>query len=443
MNSGKVLFITVGTGNSEELEKTLLAPLRKSIRQGEWQEVVLLPSQETAHTAQLLHDELRDVCIVADPLPECGQENDADKAYAHFEQVIAHRIAAGIPKERMVADFTRGTKAMSAALVLAASRHGIPRLRYIVGQRDERGTVESGTEDVQEFSTMVSSGHRLMDQAELLMNKGNFAAVLNILPDVDGPMAALWPEDVRRLSRFGRALAAFYSAWERLDYTEAEKLLAEGLPACPDKGWGRFMPGANVQKHVRRLAVGEPKTHEERADWVRIRAADLLANGERRIRDRQFEDAYLRAYRVLELVGQARLFARGLDSAQLPPEHWAVQELQSKLKEKERGFGIDRKTGNYTAPRELVARLLKTLDDPMGARLLKIGEGSFVKARNGSLLIHGFSTTRVSSDKELRQIYSELEKLLLDDSVEAASILAAARSADFSQTDRSQQGGGA
>ena len=68
----------------------------------------------------------------------------------------------------------------------------------------------------------------------------------------------------------------------------------------------------------------------------------------------------------------------------------------------------------------------------MGARLLKVGEGDFVKARNRSLLIHGFSAKRVSSDEELRKIYAELEKLLLEDSAEAASALEAARSTDFS-----------
>lgn len=429
---GKILFATVGTGNIEDLEKTLLIPLKKSILKGEWQEVVLLPSQETARSAQLLHDELQGIPIVMEPLPGSGQENDADKTYAHFEKVIAGRIAAGTPPERMVADFTRGTKAMSAALVLAASRYDIPRLRYIVGQRGKTGNVIAGTEDIHEFPTRISSGHRLLDQALLVMKKGNFAAVLDILPDVSGPMAGVWPDDVKKLSRFGRAAAAFYAAWDRLDYAEAGKLLGGGLPECPDKGWECFVPGTDVCKHVRRLAETKPDLNEECADWVRVRAVDLLANGERRIRDRQFEDAYLRAYRVLELIGQARLFMHGLDSGQLPPEHPAVQELKAKLKENESGFGVIRKTGNYTAPRELSARLLKVLGDPMGARLLKVGEGDFVKARNRSLLIHGFSATRMSSDEELRKIYAELENLLLEDSAEAASALEAARSADFS-----------
>lgn len=428
---GKILFATVGTGNIEDLEKTLLIPLKKSILKGEWQEVVLLPSQETARSAQLLHDELQGIPIVMEPLPGSGQENDADKTYSHFEKVIASRIAAGTPPERMVADFTRGTKAMSAALVLAASRYDIPRLRYIVGERGKTGNVIAGTEDVHEFPTRISSGHRLLDQALLVMKKGNFAAVLDILPDVSGPMAGVWPDDVQKLSRFGRAAAAFYAAWDRLDYAEAGKLLDGGLPECPDKGWERFVPGTDVCKHVRRLAADQPKINKNCADWVRVRAVDLLANGERRIRDRQFEDAYLRAYRVLELVGQARLFMHDLDSAEIPPEDPAVQKLKRDLEKKKSKNFDDNGKGRYAASRTVVARLLTRKQDHMGQKLIDVGSG-FASARNGSLLIHGFSATSMSSDEELRKIYAELEKLLLEDSAEAASALEAARSADFS-----------
>lgn len=430
---GKILFATVGTGNIEDLEKTLLIPLKKSILKGEWQEVVLLPSQETARSAQLLqlHDELQGIPIVMEPLPGSGQENDADKTYAHFEKVIACRIAAGTPPERMVADFTRGTKAMSAALVLAASRYDIPRLRYIVGQRGKTGNVIAGTEDIHEFPTRISSGHRLLDQALLVMKKGNFAAVLDILPDVSGPMAGVWPDDVQKLSRFGRAAAAFYAAWDRLDYAEAGKLLGGGLPECPDKGWECFVPRTDVCKHVRRLAETKPDLNEECADWVRVRAVDLLANGERRIRDRQFEDAYLRAYRVLELIGQARLFMHGLDSAHIPPEEPTVQKLKRDLEKKKSKNFDDNGEGQYAASRIVVARLLTRKQDHMGQKLIDVGNG-FASARNDSLLIHGFSTTSMSSDEELRRIYAELEKLLLEDSAEAASALEAARSADFS-----------
>ena len=89
---GKILFATVGTGNIEDLEKTLLIPLKKSILKGEWQEVVLLPSQETARSAQLLHDELQGIPIVMEPLPGSGQENDADKTYVSLPTSATNKV---------------------------------------------------------------------------------------------------------------------------------------------------------------------------------------------------------------------------------------------------------------------------------------------------------------------------------------------------------------
>ena len=57
------------------------------------------------------------------PLPE-GEENNADRAYAHFDSILAE-VLRQTPAENISIDFTRGTKAMSAALVLAAARHEI------------------------------------------------------------------------------------------------------------------------------------------------------------------------------------------------------------------------------------------------------------------------------------------------------------------------------
>lgn len=430
--TGKTLFITVGTGDVENLQSTLLEPLKKSILQGEWAEVVLLPSQETASSAKLVCEDMHGLPLVIEPLPKPGQENDADKTYAHFEAVIARRIHAGVQPGQMLADFTRGTKAMSAALVLAAARHEIPRLRYIVGQRNQRGSVKAGTEKIHEFRTTASSGHRLLDQARLIMKNGNFAAALDILPVVQGPMANLWPKDVQTVSAFARACAEFYSAWDRLDYVAAQSLLDSKIPQCLTPEWTEFAPGKDIERHIRLLAAPQPKDNKECAPWLRIKAIDLLANGERRIQRSQFEDAYLRAYRVLELVGQASLFGHGLDSAQIPKDHVAVMALQARLeKKREHGFGLDRKTGNYTAPRELTARLLKELGDPIGVRLIDLAKGGLTSARNTSLLIHGFTATSYANDKNLPQIYADLEQLLLDEYSDAAPALEVARRVNF------------
>ena len=165
--------------------------------------------------------------------------------------------------------------------------------------------------------------------------------------------------------------------------------------------------------------------------------ADLLANGERRLRDQQFEDAVIRAYRVLELIGQIRLFDHDLDSAALPPVHPVVQKFQEELqKAKSAPLGANR-SGQLVAAREQVARLLKRLGDPFGQRLIDMGNQGVVKpsVRNMSVWIHGFEAVSGSDPQPLRALYADLQKFIEDDGgPQAKHRLEVARSLDLSCT---------
>ena len=406
MSQENVLVLTVGTGNREALEESLLKPLAKSIREGEWCEVLLLPSRVTEGFAELLAERFRDLPVRIEPLPEPNMENDADACYGHFDAVLG-----GLLKDYAVVavtvDFTRGTKAMSAALVLAAVGRDIPHLRYVWGQRDQRGMVVPDTENIGEFATARVTARRRIDAAKGLMCHGNFAAALDLMPDSSGQSGRPLPESLPAETTVLRRQAAFYAAWDRLDYAEADRLASEARPEDDLSGavcW------------VRRLAQAPKREdHASTARWLRAIACDLLANGRRRIRDRHFEDALLRAYRVLELAGQFRLFDHGIDSASVDPDLEAVRCLRKKLKKKcSQGFGTGR-DGRLTASRELAARLLKSLGDPLGAELLEFDEkhgGIDARKRNHSILIHGFEVEANSHSKSsLVSLYDALEEL--------------------------------
>ena len=162
---------------------------------------------------------------------------------------------------------------------------------------------------------------------------------------------------------------------------------------------------------------------------------DLLANGERRIRDRQFEDAILRAYRILELVGQSSLFALGYDSGAIPPSDPTVMAFIEKQNKNGRHTPSEPKV-EYQFPREMTAHFLKCLGSKdLGNRLLNFDKSHSdmnAKARNYSILIHGF--TAVARDEEaLRCLFDDLKKLVIDHGGdEAAANLDLARFADFS-----------
>lgn len=410
-----VLVLTVGTGDTRDPERTLFAPLRASIRRGAWREVVLLCSRVSEPYAQQLRTEISHPPIRVLRRLDEGLEHDVDRCFHEFDRVLSELRDGGYEPHRIIVDFTRGTKAMSAALVLAALRQDVPVLRYIVGERNGLGMVVPGTETVSEARPLLATARRTLDRAHELCVQGNFAAVLSLLPEPGGALARLWPEELAARAGEARGLAAFCSAWDRLDYREASRLYP-CKPGALGSRWRRLFPDDAVRHWVEALASGAERDETSAmARRARRLAVDLLANGERRVRQRQFEDAVLRAYRVLELVGQARLFDHGLDSARLPCHHPAVADLARRMDKKgSAGFGRNR-DGTLTAGREQVARLLKRLGDPLGRRLIDLAEGRSdldVSIRNHSVLIHGFDAVGPADETPLRGLYRELAALL-------------------------------
>lgn len=425
---GKVLLLTVGTGNVDDIENSLLRPLRLSIARGEWARVVLLPSTVTqAFAERIEHDPARLVLL---PLPAAEQENDADACFAHFEAVIEAIRCEGFIPDDILVDFTRGTKAMSAALVLAAVAHGLPRLRYIGGSRDNRGMVVAGTENLRETGPAAALAARRVDLGRELVERGAFAAALDVLPDPDHPFAALHPRLPPESVRSMRSLARFLAAWDRLDYSVAvtvERAAFDALPAA----WRPLCPTDAMRGWVTRLAEQpERADRSAMARWLRALVIDLLANAERRVLQQQYEDALVRTYRVLELIGQVRLFDRGIDSESVPEDHPDVSALRQRLlKNKSGDFGRNHR-GGLTAPRELAARLLKQMGDPLGGRLLELAVSRRAlqpRLRNTSVLVHGFSTQAPSDSADWRDLFEEIWGLLEADHGDAAAFEAERR----------------
>ncbi len=416
---GRVLVLTVGTGSRDDLEGTLIQPILKSVARGDWTEVVLLPSQVTEAFAASIRKRLSDqpFRVRIKPLPESGAENDADRCLGHFDAVIADLQARRLPADSIAADFTRGTKAMSAALVLAAVGRGIPRLRYIGGGRDRRGMVRPGQEEVRELGTTYASGRRLLEEASGLLRHGDFAAVCELLPDPDASntLAVLRiPPMLAGESAALRRRAAFLAAWDRLDYRRA----AESGAALGPKDRARVT-------WVRRLADRpEQSNHSAMACWLRVVACDLLQNGRRRIEDGHFEDALVRAYRTREIIGQFLLFDRGVDTSAVKCDLPEVKRLRERLRPREQDFGT--RGDHLTAPRELAARLLKEFERPLGKRLLQFDNkdsGRILKGRNTSILIHGFSMKAPADPRRLRRIYDDLDGVLRGVAPETGELL--------------------
>jgi CRISPR-associated protein (TIGR02710 family) len=435
IHQAKVLIVTVGSGNSNNLEETLYRPILKSIDDGEWNRVVLLPSQGTKPNAEEIKQRRPHLAVEISPLPQPRQENDADACFSHFDAVIS-RLCDFEPANACV-DFTRGTKAMSAAAVLAAVRHDIPLLRYIEGERDpnRQNNVIPGTERVREIHPTIAAASKLLDSARVLFSYGDFAAARELLSSVDASSNGF-----REVVDFVSKLADLYNAWDRLDYRGAHEL-ANQLPSEPalsafwNHQWAQFAFHQDARDCLAELAAALPKKSNGRwegkacvtmAAHARKICADLLANGERRIRDRQYEDANLRAYRIAEMLGQIRLFDHGYDSSALDPNDPAVAGFQKELEKRKESFGTRKIPGKlyYTMSRQNAYRFLKRLDDPFWERLRDLEERNndadkTIESRNRSILIHGFKPLAIHDKQWLRSVYKRLASLILEDDQKA------------------------
>jgi CRISPR-associated protein (TIGR02710 family) len=122
--------------------------------------------------------------------------DDLDKAFVEIDRKL-RLLQERFPAARLVADYTGGTKTMTAALVAAALEHPRVELEIVTGNRANLVRVLDGTQ---------------------------YAAPAS----VDG-------------IRIGRAIAAHVAAWERFAYDEA----AQGLGRIVAPGAGELRPNLN------------------------------------------------------------------------------------------------------------------------------------------------------------------------------------------------------
>lgn len=404
----RVLVMTIGLGQRQDPETTLYAPISKSIAHGTWSRIVLLPSRDTLVHAEEIQRRHHPLTFEIHALPEKGLENNADECFAFFHWVLA-RLHSEFASSEITVDYTRGTKAMSVGIALAAAAFGISDWRYIAGDRGDLGTVKGGTEIVLTTIPRTLQARTLLKLASDLLDAEQFAAAERLAAEIasGGGVEGVLLDEANCLLW----TAKFRGAWDRFDYREAESLLA----TQPEGEAGSSMwPSTDEIAQIRALAQPMPEENAEKARLIGLLARDVIRNARRRWRKGDLEDALFRAYRALEMVGQARLFASGLDSENLDQTDPRVQGWLEAMRRKRRE--IRAVEGKIQLPREKVARLLKFLGDVECSRALldeKQFDGLSVKVRNYSILTHGFDAKARTRERDaLARAIDQVERLI-------------------------------
>ena len=232
--------------------------------------------------------------------------DDFDEAYLAMRKAIT-KLSRQFPSAQFIADYTGGTKTMTAALVCAALERDDVELQLVAGARPDLVRVRDGTE-----RAMAASVARL---------------------------------------RLDRAMAPYLGAWRRFAYHEAAKGLgsiriAAGNPDLERLGfatslsralarWDDFDHGgafALIDTYAGRVASRFPqmlptlrllaKANENDAKREPPRLFDLWLNAERRANQGRFDDAVARWYRLMEWTAQWQLRTKldGADTADFPPD---------------------------------------------------------------------------------------------------------------------------
>lgn len=289
---------------------------------------------------------------------------DLDNLSGCAEEMTEAMLAAAkqAPQARLIADYTGGTKTMSAALVTVALKlHW--EISLVHGKRTNLIRTLNGTEIAQLIQTAPLYLARALESARTMFNLRQYEAVENLLSSVlhEAPVSS---EDAELAIVMARAFAA----WDKFNHSQALDILRTEKKHLPH--YARCLAQLTGEGQV---------THYEKV-W------DLLRNAERRAEQGHYDDAVLCLYRALEMFAQIRLRIHydistdDINLNKLPKLARIAFNWQSSQKRKK-----------ITASFYDSYNLLKNLDDPIGP-IYESWEKKIkdlLNQRNRSILAHG------------------------------------------------------
>lgn len=413
MDSKKVLLVSVGGSP---------APVVYAINQHRPEYVIFFASRDSREKA------------VAEVLPNVNfRPRDHQFIVTPNEQDLeasARTLLQELPRtldvwrlgfDDLGADYTGGTKTMSAAVVLALSRR-VGSFSYVGGvERDKAGlgVVIDGREQMlycrNPWDTMAVDTLR---QMALLFNRCRFQSVRDMAQE------AARRADVRRLFFEAMAFAAEgYYCWDAFEYRKGMELLKRGesmlrnLTAMVGDSPAKRFHGDVAEclsvlgKVVEELvALSGPKGGGEARPTLdgRRLLADLVANAVRRADvEHRYEDAVARLYSAIEKMAKVRLrVGHDIDNSRVPPDRIPDPDKRGDWVRQcaDEGTG-----GALKLPLFKSFELLHDLGDPLGEafRCREEELKKILDVRNKSLVAHGFEPVR-------RDTYEKMLVIALD-----------------------------
>jgi len=318
--------------------------------------------------------------------------DDFDSVYSGINDWLERNVQKG---QEIVADYTGGTKTMSAALVaVALDRPGI-RLQLVTGPRVNLVKVESGMEIPLPAGVARTRFRRQLAQALVPWRRHAYDEAETLLEDIGAP------QDPRLLGEYHRALnlSRAFAAWDRFQHDRAHELLSAHASQV-GTAWPSLLGDLSAM-------TGDRPAREP------LRLFDLWRNAQRRSIQGRYDDAVARLYRLLEWSAQWLLRTRaGIDTADVPAER--VPEHLTLHPNREGRF----QAGLYQAWQLAAVHCGQEVNDFWKSESRHLLD--LLKMRNHSILAHGFAPLGEEEWRRFAQWTEErLLPLLLDSSGQA------------------------
>jgi CRISPR-associated protein (TIGR02710 family) len=296
--------------------------------------------------------------------------DDLDQAFAGIDRTLS-ALRERFPEARLVADYTGGTKTMSAALVAAALEYPDMQLQIVTGNRVNLVRVLEGMQAAAPASVNGIRIRRAIEAHVSAWARFAYEEAAQGLVRVSAPASVALRAQLSR----ARDLSDAFAAWDRFDHREARRRLE---PYASEE----LAPHMNGL----RVLAGEASPKREG-----LQIWDLWLNAQRRAAAGRYDDAVARVYRMIEWTAQWVLLMRvGLDTADIPPEKIPPDPLAI----------APNRQGKYQAGLFAAWQLVAAHTQGPAAQFFATHEVALrgqLDRRNSSILAHGYTPIDASA----------------------------------------------
>lgn len=309
----------------------------------------------------------------------CTLSDDLDQIYLDCSKAI-EAVLNRFPNAKIIADYTGGTKSMSAGLIMAALEHQDIELQLISGSRSDLIKVHDGSQYAICANIERIRFERLIAPYRQAWTRYAYSEAEAGLRQIAAPRSS----DLRgQFSKF-RDLSRAFAEWDNFNHREAFAIIQRYASSLPP---------------ITNQAIARLNTNTAKREPAQL--FDLYLNAQRRAAQGRYDDAIARVYRLIEWTAQWLLKTQcDMDTANV--DESAIPE----------GITLaQNKDGQWQAGLFSAWQLVKHKTAGEAARFIKTEENSLlnhIKTRNSSILAHGFEPVK-ASDWQPIQLWLELQ----------------------------------